>query len=297
MAEEIGNTLIKDLELGDEMITIQKSKPISEGLELLQSKNIRTLGVTDDHGDCLVGLITAFDIMTYICFGAYQITDINSDIDIKSAMKSLDVPIGNVTGLFHKETNRIWHFNESDPISNTYEAMCLGVHQAAIACEGDKLKLLSQHDLVKFLMKHGDVFNTNKTLEEAELAKPSTVTTIEDEKLALLAFRRMETSGNPALPVVDSSNQVVATISASDVRKISTDNIACVLKPIPDFLVCAHGNLPKAMTCTASSTVADVMKQLTDNYHRHAWVVDGDGKLVTSLSLSDLLDYCLQPRA
>jgi len=289
--EQIRTTKFKDLELNDEMVSIKSSQPISEALALLQSKNIRTLGVLSDD-EKLIGLVTVFDIMTYICFGSFNSPDVSSNTDIESAMKSLDISVGKVTGVFHNETNKTWHFNDTDLVLESFDIMCLGVHQAAIKNSDGKYKLVSQHDLVKFFQKFEKALGLDKTLDVAGLAKEKSCSVVKESDVALFAFRRMEESENTALPVVDGSNQVVGTISVSDVRSLSTNNMDMVLKPVLEFLEGLHGKPSDPITCTSSTTIYSVIRDLVESFHRHVWLVNDDGKLIGCISLTDIIDYC-----
>ena len=282
--------LLKELSLCDEIIAVKCSQPVSEALKLLQSENIHTVGVLDDFGDCFVGLLTAFDIMTFLCFRSYRIDQMPEEI---SAIKSLDTPVGDIVQVFHEETNRIWHFSDSDPISKTFEAFTLGVHQAVVTTSDNKFKFVSQHDVVKFLVDNERV--PHKSLTEVSLASGTHLTTVDPSQSALFAFRRMEVSHCSALPVVASSGRVFSTISASDVRYVSPDNIGCILQPINKFVETIHGHIEEPLTCFASESVATVAKKLLITHHRHMWVIDSDHKLMNSVTLSDVIQASTTP--
>merc|ERR1712000_214373 len=153
----------------------------------------------------------------------------------------------------------------------------------------------SQHDLVKFFCENMDSFGKVKdSLQATGFGRGKfECTPVESSRTALYAFRKMESTGFTALPVVDESNVVVATISAADVRGLTVDNIGDVLKPVLKFLESANnGTIDPPMTCTSDESLANVMRKLISGYHRHMWVVDSEGKIVNAVTLSDVIDFC-----
>eukprot|EP00339_Tiarina_fusa_P025896 CAMPEP_0117023782 /NCGR_PEP_ID=MMETSP0472-20121206/17722_1 /TAXON_ID=693140 ORGANISM="Tiarina fusus, Strain LIS" /NCGR_SAMPLE_ID=MMETSP0472 /ASSEMBLY_ACC=CAM_ASM_000603 /LENGTH=1260 /DNA_ID=CAMNT_0004730015 /DNA_START=189 /DNA_END=3971 /DNA_ORIENTATION=- len=228
--------------------------------------------------------------MTYISLGAYKEDEVPSAI---TARNSLDNPIGSVTGVFHKETNTIWSFEEDMPMVQLLEPMSKGVHRAVVVMADDTFKHISQVDVVKFGLKHSNFFSdTAKTLDELGLGNPSVshVCTIPADQPALIGFRRMEMVNHTALPVVDpKSGAVISTLSASDVRNC-VDSLGDMLKPASEFLSSIYPELEKPLTCSRSDTLGSLMEKLVKTNHRHIWVVDEEQRPISSVSLSDIIN-------
>ena len=276
-----------------DIISVTKSDTVGSSLKLLKEKDINALGVFDNHHDCFIGLVTVFDIMTYISFGAYKIDATPDTIEVG---KALDTLIGDVTGVFHEETNKVWNFNADLPLEKLLEPMSKGVHRVVINMPDGSFKLISQHDIVNFALDNCNSFPltfTSKTLEELDIGDPSIthVCSVSNQKSALHAFRTMEKVNHSALPVIDSdSGSIIATISSSDIRSVELDNINILLKSSIDFLKCIYSdNIEKPLTCTRTDTAVDIMKKLVQNHHKHVWVVDSENRPVSSVSLSDII--------
>ena len=285
--------------------TVKENDSIQSTLKLCADKNVRAVGVTDEVGDCFVGIVTVFDIMTFISLGTYKEDDeLPSEIKIN---QSLDKPIGEVTGVFHAETNKTWSFEEDYPLVKILEPMSKGVHRAVVSMTDGTYKMITQHDVIAFGLANADFFSdTSKTLEELGLGNPSTshICTIPADKSALFGFRKMEIYKHTALPVVDpKSGAILSTLSCYDICK-SVDNLNLILKPTGEFLNTIYDSkLVEPLYCNRDITLGDAMKKLTGSRHKHVWVVDDEKRPLASVSLSDIInrmqgiDQDLQSRA
>ena len=303
--EDVRDTLIRDIIThSPEIISVKRSETVGQALQRLVEEHISVLGVLDDGGDCFIGLITAFDIMTYIALAGYKEDEEPSEIKAKH---TLETPVGDVTGVFHSETNRIWSFEEDMPIVKVLEPMSKGVHRTVIVTANDTFKLLTQTDVIRWGIANKQHFkDTQKSLDELALGNPATssVVSITTEQSALRGFKRMEMEQKTALPVVDPiSGAVVTTLSASDIKKITADNISTLLKPVTEFLQTVNGGTRKPETAILADNLESVMHKLLDNKIHHVWVVDESNRPVAAVGCTDIInrlqgiDEDLQSRA
>merc|ERR1711974_545359 len=176
MTQELKDILIGDIPVGeDALLTVNRKEPISSVLKTIQTKDIRCIAVVDDEGDCVLGLVSAYDIMTYICFGAYKLEE---NPDHIKAVKSLETPIEDITRVFHEETRRIWNFSCEQPLSALFDAFSEGVHRAVLVRTG-KFQMITQHDVVKYFIGQ-NLPEANKKLSEFGVG------TAEAEKLGFI---------------------------------------------------------------------------------------------------------------
>lgn len=285
---------ISDITFPDhEIFYVSESETIANALKTLQSKNIRTIAVSNDKDGKLQGLVTVYDIMTYICFACYEYDKIPNEI---KAIGSMGEPIGNITRKIHEETKRTLKFEDNEPISILLEFMSLGFHQGVVCSRKGETKFISQHDLVNYFISH-PFEEASKPLREIGFGypiksiKPKCVN-IESNHSALYAFRKMEVEGFSALPVIDpKSKEVVATISSGDVRNISIACMNDVLMNVLDFLKHIYGEIPQPLTCSPDVTLLSIMEKLVETHHRHAWIVDEEGRHIDTVSLSDIISF------
>jgi len=208
---------------------------------------------------------------------------------VPANMDALQTNIGSILGVFHEETNQIWNFDESEPLSALLEAMHQGVHRGVMLTHKGEYKIISQHDVVKYLVTQ-DNANKKKTLEELQLGKSKKLCSISSDKTALMAFRRMHIEDYSALPIIDKdSNKIIGTISSSDVRFVKSDNMNNVLKNPIDFLTTTKGKVESPMIGKYSDTLEDVMFALVNNHHKHMWITDSNNEFVGIVTLSDII--------
>jgi len=268
------------------MGTIKQNETVGQALQVLRENNFTSLGVTDKEGDCFVGLLTAYDLMAWICLGVYKDGS-------TTASESLDKPAGDVTGVFHDETNHIWCFEDKAPLSECLEALSKGVHRAVVVMEDGTFKIISQFDVVRFAAKQSWE-KSSKPLDEV-MSMTRSVCAVRSDETALSALRQMERENFTSLPIVDKdTGAVISTVSAEDVRHLTVDTLNQVENNVLDFVTAIHsGSKPGAMTFTARQSIGDVMNQMVDSQQRHAWIVNADNQPISSVSYSDLIAQML----
>lgn len=287
--------LVKNLK---EIICVSLSDSIAKALEVLSDNSINAIGVRDNDGD-FEGIVTISDIMAYICFGSFKIEETPDKLKAK---KSIEEPLSVMFGQIHEETKKIWNFPDSKPLTSLMKTMTSGVHYVIIECEKDHtFKLLSQHDVVKFLLDNkSSVSNASKSVEELHLHNPShsgvkTVFCNANEP-ALTAFRRMEITNHSAVPVISSndSKEIIGTISASDLRYVSNADINVVTRSCTEFLKTVYPDgVPSPLTCTKNTKLIEIMEQLITKHLKVIWVVDENSHYLSTVSLTDVINSCM----
>ena len=199
-------------------------------------------------------------------------------------------------GQTHDETKKLWCFEESTKLSEVTHTMSANhIHYAIVEAEDHSFRLLSQYDLVQFLLaseNKEELKFAQKSLQELGLINPAgspVRVSVESTQTALYAFRLMELTSHSSVPLVDPNTKgVISTMSASHLREIDTENLDLVMKPATRFLESIHA-LEPPVTCRESATVIEVLEKLVANNHRHMWVVDEKFQFVASVSFSDIL--------
>jgi len=288
---DIRDTPIRDL-VNDlpALVSVKTTDSVKHTLDVLLQGDFRAVGVYDEPGDCFLGLVTVFDIMTWVSLGAYGITEIPTEIKIR---QSLDQEIGNIQGIFHEETKRIWSFDEDVPINKVLEPFSKGVHRAIVVRADGTYRMISQIDVVRFGYNNKASFpDLAKTLEDLNLGDPtnSKVISLTTDEIALFGFRKMEMANHSAVPVVDPSTGVIqATLSASDIRGVAPENIHNVLLPVKSFLDSLQ-TFHEPVTCKSSETLEAVIGRILQNKVHRSWVVDEQNRPVATVSLSDIIN-------
>jgi CBS domain-containing protein len=107
---------------------------------------------------------------------------------------------------------------------------------------------------------------------------------------ALDGFRKMYIQGVSSVAVVSVvDGHLVANLSASDVRGVTSENVRDVQEPVMSFLTRHYQKPYHPVTSYASEKLYDVvLKMITAKVHR-VWVVDAAYKPIGIVTISDIL--------
>jgi len=171
-------------------------------------------------------------------------------------------------------------------------------------------RLLTQTDVIRFFCAHADDIRQSlkeenhdnflaKTIGDLGLAS-GTVETISSDETALSGFRKMAIHNLSSLAIIDpTSGRLVATLSASDLRGMTSNLIQARLPglPVTDFLrETRRGRIAYPLiTATAQSTLLEVMQKMVNGHVHRVWIVDGydEGKLLNVISMTDVFKVFL----
>jgi len=115
------------------------------------------------------------------------------------------------------------------------------------------------------------------------------VVAISDRHSAVEGFRRIYRQGVSAIAIVDQDDKLVGTLSASDVRGLTADNINTVLDPVMEFLAKKHKQPRPLVTVTADGRLKDVMDKITLGKVHRAWVVDSNMYPIGVVTATDII--------
>lgn len=172
--------------------------------------------------------------------------------------------------------------------------------------------VVSQYDVIKMLAANPDKLGEGaaKTVEQLELdagavfTVPATMTTLE-------AFGRMGRDHKSALGVVDpASGVLIGNLSVSDIRGLDAADFPLLLLPVGEFILVRHklatapadvkaaparANWAEALKALPVVTVGlatsfkDVLQALVSKHLHRVYVVDGEGKPISIVTLTDAL--------
>ena len=159
------------------------------------------------------------------------------------------------------------------------------------------LRLLSQSDIVRFLLLHPGAIQpvAGKSLGELGLASNFSefqkVATVRETDSALLGFRRMYIQEADAVAVVNASGNIISTLSASDLRGLKLEDFKLLLHPVSHFLRLRHrSHLPAPLLVSANDTLQQAMVLAALGRVHRLWVVEPETrKPIGVLRLADIL--------
>jgi CBS domain-containing protein len=305
---------IKNLE--QDLITVQGKDSVETVLKVLKDNYIHSAPVIDnekktsDNGTPFYAIVNLVDLLTAFVFQPiFNTFDTDSKLSelkeetlaslVASQTKVLKAPISDYLGL-SKESKKLWALDAKDSLSKLLETFSVGVHRVLISHrskEKNHWTFLSQTDVLGYLKmqsyrrdsKIGSIFL--KKLSEVKLGKSDEkFVTLPSTASAITGFRHMLLKNElTALPVVDETGKLVNTLSATDFRGIGLDNLKDTLLPVNEFLTRHRGKGYKNFTVHSEEILGSAIdKLLLTGVHR-IWVVDGDAKPISAVSLTDIV--------
>eukprot|EP00456_Euglypha_rotunda_P071335 TRINITY_DN6367_c0_g1_i4.p1 TRINITY_DN6367_c0_g1~~TRINITY_DN6367_c0_g1_i4.p1 ORF type:complete len:127 (-),score=20.05 TRINITY_DN6367_c0_g1_i4:112-492(-) len=107
---------------------------------------------------------------------------------------------------------------------------------------------------------------------------------------ALTGFQKLYNYGweLSGIPVVDKTGDIVATLSASDLRGLTKETFKNLLLPVLDFLRLVHGGSRPVISAQPESELGEVIRKFVFGRVHRAWIVKNH-KILGVISLSDVL--------
>jgi len=250
----------------------------------------------------IIGVLNITDLATAIafqeCFAQFKdkvakIGEINREGYAKLLKTDLFTSkVSEVLGI-SAEGKTVWEYQDTEKLDTILEVFSKGVHRVLVHTKDGKLRMLSQSDVVNYLKHHlrdlGHI--VEESVESLGLVDQKTkILTISMYESALVGYQRMYNMGweFSALPVVDKTGDVVATLSTSDLRGLTKLYFPSLLLPVLDFVRQQRGGSRTTVWTQPSSPLSDVIhKVVWANVHR-VWVIKNH-KIFGVITLSDII--------
>jgi len=298
------NTFLADLVFNKkELIQVDSKETLENVLRILQKNNILSAPVFDSEKRQYIGMIDTFDVMTAFAFGIFLPTKTDQgyrrqkfdpaqfkSFTAADLLREIDRP------------KRIDVFEPTDNVGSVIDIMGTErVHRILVSGQDDHTRarcyrLLSQFDLIKYFFDNAEKFGLHfsRTAQEyglgSDFAPKLGLYTANEYEITIDIFQKMWDYKITAVPVVDGSGKIIATLSVSDLRGITSDRINDLELPVISFLQTVHkGKSPHPVTCTPNSTLKEIMLQAIGAHVHRVWVVNSAQEPVGVVSFSDII--------
>uniref|UniRef100_A0A7S3YJV9 CBS domain-containing protein n=1 Tax=Lotharella globosa TaxID=91324 RepID=A0A7S3YJV9_9EUKA len=297
-----------------ELFTIPRTTTVETALKELKNRNVSSLPVCDDDGN-VKGVISTLDIVVAVVFVPIY-TRYNEEATAKLTMKDLKSvksnkalfksQVDNLCGI-NEETRQIVEFWDSDDLSEVADKLSRGVHRVLVKCRDKpkKIYLLSQTDFIRYIhskiqTQPGFAKCMSQPIGRLGLIEEKEIISVKETERAILGFRKLWQGGQlfdwslSAVPVVDSKGELKGTLSGSDIRGVTADNLNDLVLSVRHFLrKYQPGNgmrVPEQITLETPFSKA--IQQIVHAGVHRLWVTgeNNDKNKVTGvLSLTDIL--------
>jgi len=161
-----------------------------------------------------------------------------------------------------------------------------------------EVKVCTQTDILMYACTHithprfSWKLQLNKTVEEINV--PSKFVSITTKDRAIDGFLKIVDAKTSACAVLDQKDgKIVATLTCSDLRGISSDSLKTILLPVMEFFMKMTGQQPPhPLICCPAEIVLDVTKQILVKNLHECWVVDENMRPKGLLTMEKLVSLC-----
>lgn len=293
--EQFHGVTVKDV-LADKkqnaIYSLKFTDSVEHAVKLFSTNKILSAPVLNDDGK-FAGFIDVLDILKYITLAAPTDWSLKQDElqSLKIAGRAISlIPIKQV--LNWSELDPIMAVEIHAPASNLIKIFSHGFHRAAVFDKDQIVGIVSQSDAVRYLSQHlhmGKLKDVgSKTLQQLGYGAAQ-LETISKTATVLEALKKMADKRVGQLAVIDEdSGRLVANFSASDLRGLYQENFPKLLDTVAAFLGKHSPDALKPICGLPSSTLIDIVNELSQSKLHHLWVVD-DFKPVSIISLTDVM--------
>ncbi|CAI5760747.1 unnamed protein product [Candida verbasci] len=280
------------------LIVLDTTLLVKKSLNILLQNNIVSAPLWNPQTSRFAGLLTASDFINVIQY-YFQFPEKFEFVDQLTLNGLRDVE--KAIGVDQIENNHI------HPFKSLYEACIKMLDSKArripLIDEDEKIKkeivvsVLTQYRILKFVALNCKetkmLLKPIKNLKSLNVLNKeiSTVTmgTPVIEAIHLLAHRSVS-----SLPVVDENNKLVNVYEAFDILTLVKNGMYTDLDlSIGDALLRRSEEFEGVHTCTLNDRLSTIMDTIRKSRLHRLFVVDDDGKLISVITLSDILNYIL----
>eukprot|EP01113_Clastostelium_recurvatum_P007601 TRINITY_DN1354_c0_g1_i1.p1 TRINITY_DN1354_c0_g1~~TRINITY_DN1354_c0_g1_i1.p1 ORF type:complete len:314 (-),score=98.25 TRINITY_DN1354_c0_g1_i1:755-1696(-) len=287
----------------ENMIIVDSQASIGQTLNVLIKNNILCAPVQEKSSGQFIGLVDMLDLVTFLVEYVKNRESLNNDFLSFIAEDTFQPRTASDLSDLSKR-NKMCPVPQGASLLEAMTVMATNhVQRVPVMIMGPKgeftgvISLLTQSAVIAFLAKHtSELGGLAKTLHEVGFG-PKEVFSIVEDKPALDAFKMMASHHISGLPVVDTDNQLLANISARDLRVIANDPKMFQYLAIEagDFVTHIRTSNPSpkdmhpSISCTLEEPFHRVVSKLAAAHIHRIYITDSQRKLVSVVSLHDII--------
>ena len=240
-----------------------------------------------------MGMVDVLDINRWLC--KYSVF-LRSGDPIHFMESFFDKPVLKCIGL--DPSDRVLPFALDARLSDVAEGMFrVGTHRVVGMKNPEDgaspiVSVLTQSRLMAFLSEHLEIFEPAPNTQLSDLKfghamGQGKLHTIQVGQPALYAFEKIQAMNVSAVAVVDAEGRLINSVSASNVRLLTRENVHLLLSPVETFLEALE--IKQSDACHTKTTFANAIVTMRKFHLHRIWIVDDDQKLLSVLTVSDVL--------
>jgi len=310
------------------LISVDQTIPVQQISVILHDNNILCVPVYDHSQDKWIGLIDTLELLKLnaVEYNAHYLKE-NKLEELSLFFPSLNlsdktvIPALFTAGDLIKQSDRaknIHVFDAGDTMDTVMKVLTLYEHHRILVRKRKKTEshpgqqrteestqgpkdpandyfMVTQTDIVRWLFKtlqHDSKLQerASRTLQDLKIAQKK-VLSLSCSSKAIEGFSMLDFHKVSAIPVQNQLNQLVGTVSASDLRGIHVQKLIPllglnVMQFIKEVTGSSFGN---QITVTPKDTLLNCMEKILKAEVHRAWVIDEDEHLLGVVTLTDII--------
>jgi len=274
-------------------VFVEPTATIHETVQVLVQKSILSVPVVlskDGTVDCL-GFVSVFDVMLFLLESIEKFL-VGQQQGIETLTTSLRMSY--VSSILDQKDSWI-SYTTSDNLLKPLQQFSSDVHRAPVWNDSKTalVGILSQSDFISFLnaYKTDDSLSFAMTFKIIELGYTNEIYIASWKESVFNCLKMMRENRLTALPLVNEKQEIVACLSATDVKTLAVTDWPRVFDDSKDYLADFFPASLIPVTVTENSTFSDVLLKMTAHKVHRLFVVDTDKHPIGVVTMTDVIRW------
>jgi CBS domain-containing protein len=284
----------------NDLVYVTSITSVHDLVNLLNRENILSVPVYDEDEEKFIGIVDMLDV-----FGTTETGFVKSsgEINYEDLYNRFTYGLETVGEVVARSprSQRIIVLSSGESIANAMGELREN-HRILVETWDEKtgkkaFRMLSQMDLVRYLIKEDLGENEKLKIEELGLVNPvgGKVISMNRNSRACDAFVKMFEQNLSAVAIVDDEGILVANLSSSDLKGTNQENIGNVVLPISEFVKMTYGEKAAVpITCKPMDNLGSILpKMIIAKVHR-LWVTNSAEHPIGIVTQTDIINCLLR---
>jgi len=280
---------IRDIAKTTDIIYLNQNDSVEKALQTLADNGISSAFVLDSLNNHCIGFIDVLDLTVFIVSLFSENQQLHPHLyKPQEIAMGFDEPVGKIINLSQRDP--FWPVDAQENLLFLISKFLrLGIHRVPVKSKDKLIGIVSQSDVTNYIFDRSSQFQgiLKQKFEDCQLTLPPIVT-ITEEATLIQVFLSILKNGISGLAVVDNKGRLVNNISASDLKGVTKMNFFKLEGQIQQLLWANTSKKPP-VSCKRTDTWEQIISKFVNTGVHRIYVVDDEGKPVTSISLTDLM--------
>jgi len=293
-------TPIHELLPSQQLIVIDSQERLPRSFEILIENNIYSAPVYDASQKKYIGFLDLVDVVKFI---GNIISETQTNRDILTLVHQESIFASAITGDVVNISNRnaFVPLNDSDTLGDAIRILGSGIHKIPILKNGKLWQVLTQSYIIHFMYKNMSKLGpfVDYPLKDLHLGYPKEVYSVHPTDRAYEAFLLMAKHGVSAVPIIGQHQEIIANISAKDLKLILKEELfnklyLTAMEFVQNLKSEELMATNPSIVCRPTDLIKTVITSLAFLKIHRLYVVDEKNRPIGVVSLGDILQKIME---